>query len=176
MNRRSFVGSATVATACALGRKTLLAKASSRLDEVRSRLGIEGPIVLRGFFYQGYCPISLHGTTIVHSPLGESVSVEGCGYKYSRAMAYDLLQAIVLDRFEGLSETRKRYGLTFARLAASGRFPLILGRHNARAFRERLAKWFDDVRLELPSRNAVGVFAYEPVVPRLRSSLGFRRQ
>ena len=159
MNRRSFVGSATVATACALGRKTLLAKAPSRLDEVRSRLGIEGPIVLRGFFYQGYCPISLHAATIVHSPLGESVSVEGVGCVRTKELAHDLLQAISLDRFSNHSEADKRYGLTFYRSGSIGRYPMIIGRDNAWSLRKRLPEWFDDVRLELPKRD--GSYAYE---------------
>ncbi len=159
MNRRSFLGSATVSTACALSQRTLLAQAPSRLDEVRSRLGIEGPIVLRGFFYQGYCPISLHGATRVHSPLGESVSVEGYGYKYSKAMAHDVLQAITLDRFSDPSEARNRLRLTFARPESLGRFPLILGRDKAWSFRKRLGEWFDDVRLELPKRD--GSYAFE---------------
>ena len=149
MNRRSFASSATLATACILSRQTLLAKAPSRLEKKRSRLGIQGPIVLRGFFYLGYCPISLHRTTIVHSPLGESASVEDG----SKAMAYDLLEAIILDRFPNPDEARSRLGLTFAGSPeAANRFPLILGRNYAWSFRKKLSEWFDDARLELPKR------------------------
>ena len=148
MNRRAFIGSVSVASAGALGHRPLLAEVPTRFDQIRARLGIEGPILLRGFFYQGYCPIALDGSTIVRSPLGESVSVGCVGRK---AMAHDLLQAISLDRFPHPDEARKRYGLTFARPASPDRFSLILGRDNAWSFRELLAKWFDDVRLELPA-------------------------
>ena len=153
MNRRSFASSATLATACILSRQSLLAKAPSRLEETRSRLGIQGPIVLRGFFYLGYCPISLHRTTIVHSPLGESAWAAGGGYKNSKAMAYDLLEAIILDRFPNPDEARSRLRLTFSGSPeAANRYPLILGRNHAWSFRKKLGEWFDDARLELPKR------------------------
>ena len=60
MNRRSFVGAATGATACALGRPSLMTTAWVHLTRVRSSLGLDGPIVLRGFFRLGYCPLYLH--------------------------------------------------------------------------------------------------------------------
>ena len=154
MNRRAFIGSVSVVSAVALGHRSMLAAVPTRLDQVRARFGIAGPIVLRGFFYLGCCPISLDDSTTIHSLVGGSVSLGVVGCVRTKEIAHDVLQAIAVDQFANLSEARRRYGLTFDRSGSPGRSALILGRDNARSFRERLAKCFDDTRLELPGRNA----------------------
>ena len=123
-----------------------------QLSQVRSRLNLEGPIVLRGFFRLGYCPISLD------EEIG-GVSCPSCtsdSRLTPKAKAYDILQALVHERFPEPSVARSRFGLVLIHSSSHKdirRYPLVIGRDKARLFQTRLSEWFDDLRLELPKRN-----------------------
>ena len=167
MNRRVFISAATAASTFASLKGALPGKGRTRLQQFRDRFGIEGPIVLQGSFYQGFCPVKLCSTTKVRRPLYQNSYDRIFSDRVTPMMVRTVLQAVFLDRFGDLAEARKRFHLSFTR-PHSCRSNFILGRDNAWAFQKKLSEWCDEIRLDLPRKEDCRNQAIVPCCPAKR--------